>query len=355
MQLLALTRYLRLGSSSRVRFYQYFPYLASQGIEIVNTSFFDNKYVQDLYMGLPTSPAKILSDYGNRFLRLLGRKKFDLLWVEKELLPWLPASLESIFQNGKIPYIVDYDDAVFHRYEMHPNFFIRTFLTHKIDRVMKKADLVIAGNEYIAERARTAGANHVEILPSVVDVSRYEVKRWDGDNVFKIGWIGSPVTASFLNAINGALYELNKESNIRLVLVGAGDAYQNANISLEKIPWSEDIELSISRKFDVGIMPLPDEPFERGKCGYKLIQYMAGGVPVIASPVGVNQQIVEHGKNGFLANATGEWLSAFRMLRDDPQKRIVMGMAGRKKAEALYNLQVTAPVLFNLLKSVVRP
>jgi glycosyltransferase involved in cell wall biosynthesis len=99
-------------------------------------------------------------------------------------------------------------------------------------------------------------------------------------------------------------------------------------------------------------MPLLDGPFERGKCGYKLVQYMAGGLPVVASPVGVNRQIVEHNINGYLAHSTEDWLNAFRMLKQDVHKRHEMGQAGRHKAEKMYNLQVTAPKLLSLLSNV---
>jgi glycosyltransferase involved in cell wall biosynthesis len=110
----------------------------------------------------------------------------------------------------------------------------------------------------------------------------------------------------------------------------------------------------MSRKFDVGIMPLVDGPFERGKCGYKLIQYMASGLPVVASPVGVNQEIVEPGVNGYLAASSGDWLEALRQLRDSRENRKMMGQAGRRKAEQLYNLQVTAPRLLDLLSSLTK-
>ncbi|MDX1463492.1 MAG: glycosyltransferase [Marinirhabdus sp.] len=352
MRILALTRYERLGSSSRVRFYQYLPYIKSHGIEIVNASFFTDKYIHDLYNGRRTSVREILYAYLKRLHLLTGRKSFDLLWVEKEFLPWFPFSIVSILNSARVPYVVDYDDAVFHRYDMHPNPLIRTFLGHKIDQVMRNASMVIAGNDYLAERARKSGALHIEILPSVVDVSKYAVKRPEADQVFKIGWIGSPVTANYLNIVRNAIVKLQQEFAVQLILVGAGNTLPFPEIPTKLLQWSEEIEPTVNQYFDVGIMPLVDGPFERGKCGYKLIQYMAGGIPVVASPVGVNQEIVEININGYLANSTEEWLTALRTLRDDPQKRETMGMAGRQKAERLYNLQVTAPRLIDLLSSV---
>ena len=137
MRVLALTRYGRLGSSSRVRFYQYFPYLQSHGLEIVNASFFDDEYVNNLYSGQSLSVKPVLLAYLNRLLELIKSSSFDLIWVEKEMLPWFPASFEFLLHKTNIPYVVDYDDAVFHRYGLHSSSLVRTLLGHKIDRVMR--------------------------------------------------------------------------------------------------------------------------------------------------------------------------------------------------------------------------
>jgi glycosyltransferase involved in cell wall biosynthesis len=354
MLILVLTRYQRLGSSSRVRFYQYFPFLESQGIHIINAPFFDDEYICSLYSGRRISRHAVLKAYIDRIITLTQKKNIELVWVEKEFLPWFPFEIESFFRPSKIPYVVDYDDAVFHRYDAHPNPLVRRFLGHKIDHVMGNASLVIAGNDYIAERADKSGALRIEILPSVVDVSRYTVRQPDDNMVFKIGWIGAPVTAKYLEIVHEALFKLKQETPIQLVLVGAGKTPPFPDIPTELISWNEELELAVNQRFDVGIMPLIDDLFERGKCGYKLIQYMAGGIPVIASPVGVNQKIVEPGVNGYLANSLSEWLTSLRKLRDNPKMRIEMGNAGRQKAESLYNLQVTAPKLLELLKSATR-
>ncbi len=354
MQVLLLTRYERLGSSSRVRFYQYIPYLTAQGIKIVNAPFFDDHYVRNLYSGRRTSVKTILGSYLKRLSVLTRSTSFDLLWVEKELFPWMPAWFEAFFHTLKIPYIVDYDDAIFHRYDKHSSLLVRTLLEHKIDRVMRYANMVVAGNDYLAERAIKAGAQKVEYLPSVVDVSQYTIHEPLSNSIFRIGWIGAPVTASYLNLVREVLTELSRESNVSFVLIGAGNFPQFPEVPTEILPWSEDLERNISRKFDVGIMPLVDGPFERGKCGYKLIQYMASSLPVVASPVGVNRQIVEPQVNGYLANSSKDWLIALRELRDNIQKRKMMGQAGRQKAEQMYNLQVTAPRLLNLLSSLTK-
>jgi glycosyltransferase involved in cell wall biosynthesis len=354
MQILALTRYERLGSSSRVRFYQYFPYLQANGVTILREPFFSNNYLQRLYAGHGVSVRDVLWSYIRRLAALARSSSFDLLWIEKELLPLFPAGLEALLQIFKIPYVVDYDDAVFHRYEMHSNLLIRIFLKQKIDHVMRHATLVIAGNEYLADRAIKAGATRVELLPSVVDVNQYVLKETLAAPTVEVGWIGSPVTVPNLGLMRDAVSALHREIKFHMVLIGAGDADPFPNIPTSKFPWNEKSELSIGQSFDIGVMPLIDGPFERGKCGYKLVQYMAGGIPVIASPVGVNRQIVEPGINGYLAESTEDWLVALRDLMNNVSKRAKMGQAGRQKAEQMYNLQVTAPKLMNLLSSAAR-
>ena len=354
MRILALTRYERLGSSSRVRFYQYFPYLEEQGIAIVSAPFFSDEYVKSLYAGQSISNGYILRAYFKRLITLAKSASFDLLWVEKELIPWMPAWFEHLLHLFKIPYVVDFDDAVYHRYDLHSSHLVRVLLGQKIDRVMRNAVFVIAGNEYLAGRARQARATRVEYLPSVVDVARYVQKQDISPSPLKIGWIGSPVTASYLDIVREAINALAHEVPVQLVLIGSGKSNPFPNLPTELLSWNEEVELAIGLRFDLGIMPLVDGPFERGKCGYKLVQYMAGGLPVIASPVGVNSQMVLPGENGYLASSAQEWLGALRQLAGKPELRRKMGQAGRQRAEQMYNLRVTAPRLFELLSSVGR-
>jgi glycosyltransferase involved in cell wall biosynthesis len=157
-----------------------------------------------------------------------------------------------------------------------------------------------------------------------------------------------------LGLLREALNALRLEIDYEIVLIGAGAASPFPDIPTTKLAWSEESDRSIGQKFDIGVMPLIDGPFERGKCGYKLVQYMAGGIPVVASPVGVNRQIVEPSINGYLADSSEEWIVALRELLKNPQKRFEMGLAGRQKAEQMYNLQVTAPMLINLLSSATK-
>ncbi len=354
MRILILTRYERLGSSSRVRFYQYIPYLASNNVEVTVAPLLGDDYVRGLYEGRRPSLFSILAAYARRIRWLMKSSSFDLIWLEKELLPWVPAWGEMILEKMGIPYVVDYDDAVFHRYDLHRNRWIRFLLGKKIKRVMQYAALVVVGNDYLKDHAIRSGAKRVAYLPSVVDGARYLPTGKPAHSPFIIGWIGSPVTAPFLEAIRPSLETLVHQGGAEIILVGSGGTDSLPQIPKTILPWSEEMETSISGKFDVGIMPLPDGPFEKGKCGYKLIQYMAAGLPVVASAVGINRRIVDHDVNGFLADSESEWTHALEFLRDNPEAGRQMGSAGRIKFESEFDLKVTAPQLLALLKQAAR-
>jgi len=351
MKILLLSRYNHMGASSRVRFYQYLPYLATQGIHVTVANLLGSNYLEDLYGGRRRRFGDIIGAYIRRLGYIIKSNRFDLLWVQSEILPWLPALGEKILYHLNIPYVVDYDDAIFHRYDLNPNRIVRSLLKAKISKVMRYSSAVIVGNEYLEKYAIRTGAKRVEYIPTVIDLDRYSIKDCVHVSGFNVGWIGSPMTTVYLNLIKPAIIRFFKEGNSSLSLVGP--RYVDLDeIPVKIIPWSEKNEVTNIQNFDVGIMPLSDSPWERGKCGYKLIQYMACGKPVIASPVGANIAIVEHGVNGFLTESTEEWLEALTILRDDSDLRKKMGTEGRKIVERKYCLQVTAPRLLSIFQSV---
>ena len=332
MRVLALPRYERLGASSRVRMYQYFPYLAESGIEVEAAPFLSNDYVTNLYSGKGRGASSILQAYARRLRALRLVPKYDLVWIEKEAMPWMPAWAERRIGSLRIPYIADYDDATYN-YDENKRAAVRTFLGRKIDDVMQGAAIVVAGNAYLADRARSAGSRRVEIIPTVVDLEHYPLTGGAANATFTIGWIGTPVTAPYLQVAADGLAAACSGGAARLVTIGSGP------IKLEKVPldvreWSEETEAADMRGVDAGIMPLPDEPWERGKCGYKLIQYMACAKPVVASPVGVNRQIIDAEINGCLASTPEEWARALCTLRDNAERCAQMGRTARAKWSA---------------------
>src|SRR5262245_12726745 len=197
VRILLLTRYDRLGASSRLRSLQYIPYLREQGIDVSASPFLSSEYVKTLYRGR-RSAGRVLGGLARRLRALVGMRKFDLIWMEKELLPWLPYGLERLALRDQIPLVADYDDATFHRYDLNSNPFVRTILGMKMARLMARAGLVTVGNEYLGEYARRAGAKRVEIVPTAVDLPRYPPGRSEQGGTITIGWIGTPSTSKYL-------------------------------------------------------------------------------------------------------------------------------------------------------------
>ena len=342
---LLLTRYERLGASSRIRFLQFLPELERQGFSFDVQPLLDNAYVSSLYGGPPVSTGNILRSYARRFRALRRRMRYDLIWLEKESLPWLPTWMEIARLQG-LPYVVDYDDAWFHRYENH---WSSPLLGHKIDAVMRVAHTVVAGNDYLARRARQAGARAVEIVPTAIDLERYrDVTSPLPGAALTVGWIGIPLNAHYLTMIAPALRAATADTALMLHVVGAPVPPEMVGAPAESFPWTEDTEIARIAAFDVGIMPLHDTLWERGKCAYKLLQVMAAGRPVIASPVGANRQIVRHGVNGFLAETPEEWTEALRKLAE-PALRQRMGAEARRTVEEQYSTAVVAPRLAAIL------
>ena len=176
MRILYFTKYSRQGASSRLRSYQYFPYLQAAGYSISVFPLFTDKYLEQLYNGR-VSKWTILQCYMRRLFNLFKISRKSKILIEKELFPYLPAWAEAFLAMIGIKYIVDYDDAIFHNYDNNGNVLIKFFMEHKIDTVMRHSSKVIAGNSYLAKRARNAGATHIVIIPTVIEESRYRVTK----------------------------------------------------------------------------------------------------------------------------------------------------------------------------------
>ncbi len=359
MKVALLSKYSRLGASTRLRSLQYLPALQHADIDATPYALFDDDYLKRLYGGEGRSLASVARRYAQRARQLRRLKHADLIWLEYEALPYVPYWLERGLMPRGVPYVVDYDDAVFHYYDLSSRRLVRSLLGHKIDKVMASATAVICGNDYLADRARQAGAKRIEHVPTVVDAQRYSVvepTRTEPGRAPVIGWIGSPSTQRYVLELKPVLEALYREHGMRLVLVGARPelATQFGELPVEVLPWTEESEAEAIAGFDIGIMPLPDGPWERGKCGYKLIQYMAAGRPVVASSVGVNVEVVRGWQCGELAADHAQWREALGGLLLDPVRRQALGGRGRQAVEQHYCLQAQAPRLAEILRSAAR-
>ena len=357
-KVLLLTKYSWRGPSSRYRFYQFLPYLNGEQLTCEVSPLLDDAYLASKYTKQKPSIIRLFMAYIKRLVKLSKVKHYDLIFVEKEILPYCFALPERYLSWVKIPYVVDYDDAQFHRYDISTNKLVYYLFKNKIATVMNLANAVVVGNQYLADYAKQAQAKIIHEVPTVIDLEKYPeepkyVTHSQQDNVLTVGWIGSPGSIDFLLAFTDMFKEICASGDIKLKLVGSGDV-EMPGVPVEIIPWSEETEVDDILTFDVGIMPLPDWPWTRGKCGFKLIQYMTCYLPVIASPVGVNSVIVDHGVNGYLASTQQEWFEALNDLKNDPQKRNDFGFSGRKKIEQNYSLQAIGPHLAHIMSSYIK-
>lgn len=350
-KVLALTKYGRLGASSRMRFLQYLPWLQDAGLEITVRPLLSDELLRTRYQRGSYNLVSLAGAYLDRFRVLRQRSDFDVVWIEKEALPWVPLWMELALLQG-VPFVLDYDDAVFHQYDQHRRAWVRRMYGRRLDGLMASASLVVGGNNYLAQRARNAGARRVEVVPTVVDLNRYQysVEKQVTNEVPRIVWIGSLSTAPYLDLLREPLRTLAAQQPFVLKVIGGG-AVDIPGVKVDVLPWSEDTEVENIKTCDIGVMPLINSSWEQGKCGYKLVQYMACGLPVVASSVGVNSEIVQQGINGFLADTPNEWVAALGQLIDNKFLRAQMGHIGRKMVEKTYCIQQTGPRMSTLLST----
>jgi glycosyltransferase involved in cell wall biosynthesis len=189
------------------------------------------------------------------------------------------------------------------------------------------------------------------VIPTCVETTVWAPStrpRRDGPPV--IGWIGTPTTTPYLMGLQDVLGALAKEQEFVLRVSGSVSPIEMRGVRIENEPWSLQREIELFNTCDIGVYPLPNDEWTLGKCGFKAIQFMACGVPVVASPVGVNNQIIEDGVSGLLANSEADWRDALRALLTDAELRRRIGSAGRRRIEASYSLQTTAPAVVTVFE-----
>lgn len=348
IKVLGLALYGPQAASHRVRLGQYVPGLRELGIELQIHSLLDNAYVARRFSGERAVVGDFLAGVWSRVRLLLDSDRFDVAIVHCELVPFFPAWLER--RLIKIPYIYDFDDAFFLRYRIGRLSRLSPVLGGKFDSFLRGAAAVTAGNQYLAKYASKFGRN-VTVLPSVVDTSVFRpITMGVTRDAFTVGWIGSPSTAAYLDQLVEPLSQVATESRTRLVVVG-GRAPSIPGVEVVELPWSSNTEVGDINNFDVGIMPLSNDDWARGKCAFKLIQYMACGIPVIASRVGANVDVV-NSDCGVLVDGSDSWVSAIRLMRDDDLARNAMSLACRRRAVESYSLDGAVPKLAGVIRSV---
>jgi glycosyltransferase involved in cell wall biosynthesis len=301
----------------------------------------------------PLSRRDIFLDVQVRPRSFFARRKllrqasgFDAVILQRKLLD--PMDVRLLRRHAPRLYY-DVDDAVM--YHSRPVGRIEQWRTMRRFRaVARAADCVVAGNEYLAHLFQREGAG-TRVLPTVVDPRHYQIKSHQPAGNPALVWIGSQSTLPYLKSFGGVFAEAAKAvPGLRLIVV-ADEGWPDAPIPSEHVTWSEAQESAALVQGDIGIAPTPEDRWTLGKCGFKIIQYMATGLPVIASPVGANQEIVLQGDTGFLPTTPGEWADAIALLAGNVAKRGSMGQAARRRVEEHFSLARAVDFWAELLQS----
>ena len=343
MKVLFIVPYPTKGPSNRFRVQQYIPYLKEQGIDCYLEPFQTEKLYDIIYKKghFLTMASHLAQATLKRAIVLLASKRFDAVFIHREAYPIGISLLERLFKLVNKKMIFDFDDSIF---LSKPNGGLINFLKRnsKVSEIIKLSNCVIAGNNYLRDYALQFNKN-VTVLPTCIDTDLY--KPFDGyrrAEKIVIGWIGSRTTADYLLILKNVFGRLlDRFAHLEIKIVGA-DAL-NMERRIIKQAWSLDTEVQSLQSFDIGIMPMPDNPWTKGKCAFKIIQYMAVGIPCVASGVGMNIEVIQDGVNGFLAQSEEEWFSKLSMLIEDSKLRNRLGAQGHRTVEQRYSLKVNAP------------
>ena len=340
MKVLILSKYSSKGASSRYRFYNYREWFVKNGIHPTYKPLFKDKYLEYLYKKNNLMKNIVAVWYMlQRFTFLwFNSSKFDHVIIEAELFPKLPLWLDCFFLKKINSYSLDFDDNISANYAHSP-------LKNKIPELMKSARFVTVGNHWYYE----AFEGNLIYLPTVIDLEKYPLY----SNVNKqdiIVWIGSPSTVKYLKLIEEQLSKLSQSSQYVLKVIG-GNIILNNKIHVCELKWSSENENKELSNSTVGIMPLENNDWENGKCGFKLIQYMASGLPVVASALPANREIVRHGINGFIAESQDEWEFYLKKILDDKNLANEMGKSARNTIEKAYSYQIWGDKYAEIIKN----
>lgn len=354
MNVIFLTQTPFEGPASRYRVYQYIDFLQSQGVNCtvvpaISTNLFKKLYYSDNFMDKFCYFSVSLL---NRFKDLFKIKNYDIVFMQREIIPYLfPPVLEKIIArlNGRL--VFDFDDAIFLPPKKQGLLYKLTSSQNKVSEIIKVSQYVVTGNNFLKEYALTYNKN-VEVIPTSIDTERYSLKqKKDVSDKVTIGWIGTPSNLSYLYSLTNVLQNLSRRYKIVVKIIG-GKGARIESVDIISCKWRYETEVEDIQSFDIGIMPLLNNEWSKGKCGTKILQYLSVGVPVVCSPVGVNKEIIKDGINGFLANSDEEWVEKLSRLIKDEKLRHRFRENGRRIVEEQYSINANAPKLKSVLEKV---
>lgn len=326
------------GASSRYRLLQFLPALEAEGLS----------YWLHLPPPISGSGLKRLLD------RLRERHKIDAMasasravFIQKRLLP---ASWIDRLSNER-PLLFDFDDAIFTSPSGKRSRLTQRRVEQRLQHVLTASKIVIAGNQYLGDYAAQY-AKHVSILPTVLDTARYPAKSHERSEQLVIGWIGHSVNHPYLLEMSELLNKLASRFNLRMLVISDRDL-SIPGVEVENRRWSEATEVNDILDMDIGVMPMPDDPWSRGKCGFKAIQYMAAGIPPVCAAVGANLEIVRDGVDGYCVSNKAQWLDRLSALCANVELRALLGSSARQRVQAAYSLEAVLPLWLSSLREAM--
>lgn len=343
--------------SQRFRFEQYFNFFKQNNILISHQSFLDiytwNIFYKEGFFFLKL--LGILKGLYKRFVLLFNLKQYDIIFIHRETCFIGGAIFEYVYSKLNRNIIFDFDDAIWLHDVSKANDLLGWLKKpEKTSKIISYAKLVIAGNAYLAEYAKKYNSN-VVIIPTTIDTKyhcRKNHKTLKNDII--IGWTGSSTTNRHLKTLLPVIKKLKLlyRERIRFVMISNIPLEESSGL-IDFIPWNKQTEINDLLSFDIGIMPLPDDEWTRGKCGFKGLQYMALEIPTIMSPVGVNTEIIQDGENGFLAATEEEWIEKLSLLIESSELRDKLGKAGRKTVVEKYSVEANKQKYLDAFNSVL--
>ena len=340
----------------RYRLEQWEPLLRERGVDITFAPFEDEDLHALLYQpGMMKKKLQLVTRGLGRRLSLVRKaKQYDLVYILREAALLGPPVFERLIAQSGVPVVFDFDDAIFVSYRSPSNGYLSYLkFASKTKTICRIASHVMVGNPYLAEYARQVN-DRVTVIPTTIDTEKYRVpERREKSGPLVIGWTGSHSTVQHLDTMRGALKKLAERESFRLRVIGT-PAYECAPVEVEAMRWRADTELEDLSEIDIGMMPLPDDRWSKGKCGLKALQFMALGIPTICSPVGVNTDIIQDGQNGFIAGTEDEWVEKLSRLLRSAELRRRLGDAGRATVEEQYSAITQTPRVYEIFKSVLR-
>jgi glycosyltransferase involved in cell wall biosynthesis len=339
----------------RFRIEQWDPLLRERGVEITYAPFECEELHRHLYKSGNLRPkvALVTRAVFRRWSLLKSIRNYDVAYIFREAALFGPPVFENRIYRAGVPIVFDFDDAIFLSYRSPSNGYLSylKFAT-KTKSVCRIAAHVTVGNPHLAQFARQFNPN-VTVIPTTIDTQKYRVERTDASSLPVIGWTGSYSTVQHLDTLRSALRKLGEREKFMLRVIGTPQ-YKLEGLEVEAVPWRAETEIEDLRPVDIGVMPLPDDEWSKGKCGLKALQFMALGIPTVCSPVGVNTEIVHNGVNGMIAASEDEWIGALSSLLRSTELRARLGAAGRSTVEERYSAVSQVPRFHKVLESAAQ-